>query len=209
MSSEREIILRQEHPWKTILSAHLLNADMASACIPCHRHWCSSAGFTMIELLVTISIAAIMLTIAIPSFRDFLLNSRRATQTNEFVLALNYAKSEAVKRSETVTVCSRSTDTTCAGSTTWDNGWLVFVDDDGDGTADAGELVLQVRGDLEGGNTLRSGSRLRVTFNSSGFSPNTNDTFNLCDSRGTADGRRIVVSSMGRVNSQAGASACP
>lgn len=185
------------------------NIDVVSARIDCRRLWHSSPGFTMIELLVTISIAAIMLTIAIPSFRDFLLNSRRATQTNDFILALNYAKSEAVKRSETVTVCSRSTDTTCAGSTIWDSGWLVFVDNNGNGTADTGEMVLQVRGDLEGGNTLRSGNRTRVTFNSLGFSPNTNDTFNLCDNRGAADGRRIVVSSMGRVTSQAGASACP
>ena len=165
-------------------------------------------GFTLIELMVTLSIAVIMLTIAIPNFRDFLLNSRLTAQTNELVLALTYAKSEAIKRNVRVAVCSRSTDTACSGNTTWDNGWLVFVDNNGNGTVDGADQILKVRAPLDGGNTLRAG-RDRVAFQNSGFSPGFNDTLNLCDSRGAADGRQIVVSPQGRVASQTGAVACP
>lgn len=168
-----------------------------------------SAGFSLMELLVTIAVLAVVLTVAVPSFRDFLLNSRITNQTNEFVLALAYAKSEAVKRNLAVIVCSRATDLTCVASTTWDDGWLVYADTDANGAPDPGE-ILQVRADLEGGNTLRAGASQSVTFNSSGFSPGVNnDIFRLCDDRGTALARAIVVSPQGRVISGIGTAACP
>jgi len=173
-------------------------------------HALRSGGFTLIELLVTLSIAAIMLTLAIPSFRDIILDNRLASQTNDLVLALTYAKSEAINRSLPVTVCSRSTDTACAGSTTWDTGWLVFVENiPSNGTVDPGELILQVRAPLEGGNTLRAGARQRVTFQNTGFSMGFNDTFRLCDSRGTANGTKIVVSQQGRFTTSPGVATCP
>lgn len=177
-----------------------------------------STGFTMIELLITIAILAILLTLGIPSFRDFILNSRMARQTNEFVLALAYAKSEAVKRGVRVVVCSRdNTDPnnrTCAASTNWDNGWLVFVDQEANaasawGTINGADQVLQVRPTLEGGNTLRAGALERVIFLSTGFQPDLQETFNLCDTRPAASGRNIVVSPQGRVTTQTGAITCP
>jgi len=167
-------------------------------------------GFTLVELMVTISISAILMTVAIPSFRDFLLNNRRSTQANDFVLALTSAKSEAVKRGVPVTLCSRASDTTCAGSTTWDSGWLVFVDNNlPRGTINGTDIVLQVRPPLEGGNTLRAGARSFVTFQNTGFSSGFTDTFNLCDVRGAADGRSILVNNVGRSSVVAGATACP
>lgn len=157
-------------------------------------------GFTLIELLVTLSIAAILLTVAVPNFITFVQNSRLATQANDVVTMLNYARSEAVKRNQRITVCSRATNTSCAGTTNWDSGLLVFVDSNGDGVKDPGEDVLQVRQGLEGSNTLQTGLT-RVTYQSNGllFGFGANGTFRLCDSRGTASARAIVVSNQGRV----------
>jgi type IV fimbrial biogenesis protein FimT len=155
------------------------------------------SGFTLIELLVTLAIAAIVLTIAVPNFITFVQNTRVTSQANDFVTALNYARSEAIKRGVRVSVCSRSTDALCAGSTTWDTGWLVFVDTNGDGNVD-GETVLLVRQPLENGNTLRAAVRTRVTYQNSGFSGFA-DTFRLCDTRGAASGRSIAVNLQGRV----------
>ena len=174
------------------------------ACIGCRRQ----RGFTMIELLVTISIAAIMLTIAIPSFQNFLLNSRMTSQTNDFVLALASARSEAVKRGVSVSVCSRATNTTCAGSATWDDGWLVFVDNNGDGTVDGAatppDFVLQVRDLLEGGNTFATAAVNAITYRSTGY-PTATDTFTLSDSGGNT--RTIRVCPQGLVVT--GGAACP
>ena len=169
----------------------------------------STRGFTLVELMVTLAIAAILLTVAVPGFQSFILNARRTTLANDLVLALAYAKSEAVKRGVRVTVCSRQDDTTCAGSTTWDTGWLVFVDNNGDGVIDSGDLVLQVYPSLPSGSTLRAATDQRVTFQPTGFSPGFNDTIRLCDARGTTEGRSIVVSLQGRVRTASGAASCP
>lgn len=166
-------------------------------------------GFTLIELLVTLAIAAILLTVAVPNFITFVQNNRLASQANDLVTLLNLARSEAVKRNQTVTVCSSTNGTACAGSTSWEGGYIVFADTDGDGTVDAGEDVLQVRQALESSNTLRAGTQVRITYQSNGFSPGFGDTFRLCDVRGTASARAIVVSPQGRVSTSVGTASCP
>jgi type IV fimbrial biogenesis protein FimT len=165
-------------------------------------------GFTMIELLVTIAILAILLSIAVPSFIMIVQDSRLVGQTNELVTSLNYARSEAIKRGVRVSVCSRFDNTTCAAVVNWDSGWLVFVDPINFGVRDPGETVLQVRQPLENGNTLRTNGLPGVTYQSSGFSGNAG-TFRLCDSRGITSGRAIAVSLQGRVSTGTGTTACP
>ena len=102
-------------------------------------------GVTLVELMVGLGIVAIMLALATPNYRNFVLNNRRVTQANEFVMAMAYAKREAVMRGVRVTVCARATDAACATTTIWDNGWLVFVDNNKNGSVDAADQVLQVR----------------------------------------------------------------
>lgn len=165
-------------------------------------------GFTLIELMVTIAVLGILLSIAIPSFQNMLLGNRIAAQTNQLITALNYARSEAVKRGSPATVCS-TTDggVTCAGSTNWATGWLVFADADKDGTIDGGEAVLRVWPALGGGNTLNSGQQ-RVSFVSTGFATGFNTTFKLCDERGADEGRAITINAMGRTYLKKGAGSC-
>lgn len=169
-------------------------------------------GFTLIELLVTLSIVGILLAVGVPNFVTFIQNNRLATQANDVVTLLNYARSEAIKRGVRVTVCSSTDSASCAGSTNWENGFIAFVDNDGDGVVDIGEATLQVRQPVEGGNTLRTNSLTRVTYLANGFSNGFNGTLRLCDARGTASARAIVVSNQGRVrtnNLAAEGFACP
>lgn len=164
-------------------------------------------GFTLIELMITLSVMAILMAIALPNFQSFVQNSRITTQANSFITALMLARSEAVKRGSTVTVCRSTNGTGCSGVGNWENGWLVFVDANGDGVVDAGDLPVQVGQALSGGNTLEGGGA-RVTYSGNGFTAGFNDTFSLCDSRGAAFSRRIIVSNQGRVRTETGGGAC-
>lgn len=172
-------------------------------------------GFTLIELMVTISIVGILMAIAVPNFQTFMLNSRITTQANEFLTALNYARSEAVKRGVTVTVCpSSSPFTTCAGSTDWAQGWLVFVDADSNGVFATGtDISVRVWPALRAGSTLTAATLTRTTFNSSGFARaganSYGGTFRLCDSRGMASGREITLTNSGRASIKIGTTLCP
>jgi type IV fimbrial biogenesis protein FimT len=83
-------------------------------------------GFTLIELMITVAIAAIVIAIGIPSFKEFIDNTRSNTLSEEFSTAMNYARTEAIKRARRVSICA-STDSNSCGSD-WTKGFIVFVD---------------------------------------------------------------------------------
>ena len=166
-------------------------------------------GFTLIELMVTISVAAILLTIAVPNFRTFVLNNRITGQANDMMTALNYARSEAIKRGLPVSMCA-GTAAACTGLTDWSTGWIVFADPNNNGKLDLllGEAPLRVWPALGGANTLNAGLAA-VTFDSSGFARASAATYRLCDSRGTGFARNIQLAGSGRAITATGAASCP
>lgn len=85
-----------------------------------------SRAFTLIELMITLAILAILLAIAAPSFRDTIQNNRTQTIANDLTTALQFARSEAVKRGVRVDICRRAANA-CADAVDWGNGWLVKV----------------------------------------------------------------------------------
>jgi type IV fimbrial biogenesis protein FimT len=85
-----------------------------------------STGFTLLELLVTLTVASILLSVAVPGFVDVIRNNRAAANANELLTALSIARSEAIKRGARVSMCRSANGTACGG--TWSDGWIVFVD---------------------------------------------------------------------------------
>lgn len=185
-----------------------------------------SLGFTLIELMVTIAIAAILLGVAIPNFTTAISSNRLSTQTNELATALNLARSEAVKRGVQISIRK-------LGNTnqTWENGWNVFTDENGNGSlnddgdtnlCEAGEdCLLRTFGALPQGYTLRTGTNYACwlgylpdgTTKGSGSSCTGglgNDTFRLCDnSQTTARSRSITILATGRSRITSTAASCP
>jgi type IV fimbrial biogenesis protein FimT len=93
-----------------------------------------SAGFTLLELMLAITVLGILVGIGVPSFTDSIRRNRLTSQTNALVSALAIARSEAVKRGTLVTICpaSDATQSACAGLAQWAaNGWIVFSDTEG------------------------------------------------------------------------------
>ncbi len=97
-------------------------------------------GYSLIELLISIIILGIMASIAVPSFGNFVRKSEQSAIYNELVGTISLARLEAVKRSAVVALCASSDQATCDTTATWDDGWLVFVDADGDGALDTGNV---------------------------------------------------------------------
>ncbi|MCI0655295.1 MAG: GspH/FimT family pseudopilin [Methylococcaceae bacterium] len=162
----------------------------------------SNRGFTLVESIVTLSVVALLLTIGIPGFRELISDNRMITQYNDFVSALNSTRSEAIKRGLGVTICKRNAaGSACNNRGNWEDGWIIFTDPDRDGAVDANanESILRIHEPLTGNNTLRaSPTRNRITYNGQGFARGFADTFKLCDNRGAANAKGLVISNNGR-----------
>lgn len=87
-----------------------------------------SNGFTLIELMVTIAILAVLTVLAIPSFQAMIAASRLTTVSNDFLATLSQARSNAVRIGKRVTVCMSANGTQCTTTGNWEQGWIVFTD---------------------------------------------------------------------------------
>lgn len=116
----------------------------------------NQSGFTLPELVVTVAVAAVLLGLAVPSFRETVIGNRLTSATNEFMAAINYARSEAIRRGQSVILCKTDTGTSCnEGGNKWEIGWMAFVDKDKDQKLTAGDEILRVWPALPEKYTLR------------------------------------------------------
>lgn len=121
------------------------------------------SGFSLIELMVTIAIVSILLTLGVPSFSAVLRNITLTTQANNFVAAINLARSEAIRRNTAVTLSATASNIT---QHHWESSWQIWVDSNGNGTLDNGEL-LRLFPDMGSGTLVSNTSLLR--FSGNGF----------------------------------------
>jgi type IV fimbrial biogenesis protein FimT len=84
-------------------------------------------GFTLVELMVTLLVLAVLLGLAVPSFRDAALSSRLTGYANDLVASVQVARSEAIKRNASVTLCASTDGSTCAEDVGWEVGWIILV----------------------------------------------------------------------------------
>jgi type IV fimbrial biogenesis protein FimT len=155
-------------------------------------------GFSLLELLFTLVVATIVALAAVPAVGWLILDSRLTADVNAFVTSIQLARSESAKRNVPVVVCKTVDHRVCGGtSVRYEDGWMVFVDEDGDDSpeADANESILfSYRPAIEG--AIRS-NRARYVFRPH-YRRSTNGTITFCDRRGSDAARAVIVSYTGR-----------
>ena len=157
-------------------------------------------GYTMIELLITISIVAILAGLAVPAMTRFVQNDVLASQMNALAGSLALARSLAITRHQSVILCASADQATCSSSD-WSDGWIVFVDANSDLNVSSNESIESQVAALEGNNTLSFSAGGRVIYDARGFAPNSAGTFVLCDSRGDDSIRTMTIQRSGRASS--------
>jgi type IV fimbrial biogenesis protein FimT len=149
----------------------------------------------MIELVITLTIGAILVAIGVPSMSTFIQDQRLTSQANSLVLSLNFARSEAIKRdlAAGVQMCASSNGTTCTGgSGHWEAGWIV------PDPTNAGNPPLQGVPSVGANTIVEASVRTAVVFQPNGTvaAPT---SFRVCDSRGAGKARAVDVSPSGRI----------
>ena len=155
-----------------------------------------ASGFTLIEMLMTMAIAAILLDIAVPSFRYVTNSNRIAGEINGLLGDLQFARAEAIKEGKNVTVCISSDHLNCSPNpAAWQNGWIVFRDPTNTGVPAVGS-VLRMQKTFSGTDTFVSNGINGITFvsfNREGYAPVANATLiTLHDSTNTGAWTRCL-----------------
>jgi len=158
----------------------------------------TNLGFTLLELLVTLLIGAIFVSLAIPSFDRMVQGGRLSTAYNSLLGELAYTRSQAVKRSALVSICATSDGATC-NTSSWELGRLVFVDVNGNGDYEPGDTLLKVFEESQNAVTIRASALTdtgAVVFDSGGAITDTGNLF-LCDERGATEAKGVMLTMIG------------
>ncbi len=154
-------------------------------------------GYSLLEMIVVVSIAAILLTLGVPAFDRLLANSRLRTEVNALFHAVHLARKESIMRRQPVTICPSSDGMSCNQENVWTSGWLIFanLDRDSPPSIDANEPVLSKHAISA---TIKINSNRQAYSLRSTQLRATNGTIKFCDPYDRAPSRALVISYTGR-----------
>lgn len=175
-------------------------------------------GFSLAELLATMGIAALLLSVGLPGLSSFAKDARQVGVANDMLADFHYARDLAITSNSRVTICPSSDGATCNG-VGWDAGHIIFVDTDGNQIVSGADTVQRVASDMGNVNVATAQFGASITYRPNGRAmanavrDNTGE-FVICDDRGSAHARALIVDISGRPrvsheNSRGLVPACP
>lgn len=160
-------------------------------------------GFTLVELAITLAIAAVLVAIGAPAMGGLVARTHEASAEGHVADTLRQARTAAVMHNGRVVVCPSADGRRCDAADDWQHGWLVADDADHDGQPDPGKPVIAVLQAMPSGTrVVTTTGRRQITFQASGSAGGSNVTFTICHTR-KRDGRSVIVANSGRVRVQA------
>ncbi len=178
----------------------------------------SQHAFTLVELLLVVTIAAGLAAMALPSLGAMLATQRMVSLVNGFVASLHLARGEAIKRNGRVVLCKSPGGQACSAAGTWDRGWVVFHDVNNNAALDPGEPVIEQRQGGAPGLSLAGNAPVAhyVSYSASGSAKLVSGafqagTFTLCPAAAMPElQRQVILSRTGRPRVvKGGNGACP
>lgn len=156
-----------------------------------------AVGFTLVELMATMSIGMLLLISGIPAMHELIQRNLHSSHINTFVSSLHYSRSEAVKRGGNVVMC-RGHESGCARTAGWHKGWLIFADQNQNREYDTGDQLLRFEQGWDDGIKVTSGRRRRIVYQPTGYSPGTNGTYVFCNPSYPDMVSAVILSNTGR-----------
>lgn len=159
-------------------------------------------GFTLIELMITVAVLTVTLTLAAPAFTDLIRDNRLISNVYAVRAILGLARSEAIARRMPVVVCGTTDGLACNKDTDWSSGYLALMGVDQDAAVDAGNPGRSRLHWEDRSNTsvTVSYSRNVVVYDDMGSALGSAGTFVFCDSRGAAKARGLILSNAGSLS---------
>jgi type IV fimbrial biogenesis protein FimT len=171
-------------------------------------------GFTIVELVIALGLAALLAAAAVPAFHDWVSAYQLANYARHLAESMTRARTEAIRRAHRVNLCKSPDREQCAGLGSWEGGFLMYVDINHDGRIDAGEPVLEIEGRAPPGITITANGPLDdyVSYTSIGHARMLNGalqmgTFTVCKRGQPA--LHVVLANSGRVRTERTAVVCP
>lgn len=175
------------------------------------RRYKPSQGFSLLELLVVISIVAILISVSVPAFTDIISNQQVKSERQSLYDALRLARAEAIKRGEIISVCPSDNNTSCSGGNSdWDKGWLIYANPDGDEVVDNDEEVI-IAYQQESSPVIITSDITHISYAATGYLMGAvGGNYHFCSEQSdSGDGAKTIeVTSVGRAESKEGSATC-
>ncbi len=153
-----------------------------------------NSGYTIVELMAVVAVIGILSAIAFSSFQYLVVTNNSAELLNKLKSHVNLARAEAIRRNTSVSICATNNPNqadnpatplpACNGTAVWTAGWIVFVDNNGNGSRDAAEILLTTGAGVKDQSAFIANNINAIVVNTRGFPGSKTFTFTPSNCKG-------------------------